>query len=141
MATRDFCTAICDQYLQRFTTTTMTTPDYRAALAEMIEAVDRLLGQGESPGNPGSRLILTVHVEDLGEIAERARALLTAPEAAEPQGPSNDFSARFREASLPLIKWLAENVHPHHTAIVTGTGAELLQGELSTGEVLDYLRD
>jgi hypothetical protein len=61
--------------------TTMTTPDYRAALAELIEAVDRLLGQGESPANPGSRLILTVHVEDLGAIADRARALLAAPEA------------------------------------------------------------
>ena len=60
----------------------MTTPtDFRAALAELIDAVDRLLGQGESPANPGQRLILTVHVEDLGEIANRARTLLAAPEA------------------------------------------------------------
>jgi len=27
----------------------------------------------------------------------------------------------FKQAALPLIKWLCENVHPHHTAIVTGT--------------------
>jgi hypothetical protein len=28
MATRDFCTAICDEYLQRFTTTMTTTPNF-----------------------------------------------------------------------------------------------------------------
>lgn len=37
----------------------------------------------------------------------------------------------FEQAAEPLIKWLAENVHPHHTVIVTSTGAELLQGEKS----------
>lgn len=35
----------------------------------------------------------------------------------------------FAEASEPLIKWLAENVHAHHSAIVTATGAELMQAE------------
>jgi hypothetical protein len=58
----------------------MSTPDYRAALVKLVEAVDRLLSQGESPANPGSRLILTVHVEDLGALADRARNLLAAPE-------------------------------------------------------------
>jgi hypothetical protein len=33
--------------------------------------------------------------------------------------------ASFEEAAKPLIKWLAENVHPHHTVIVTSTNAEL----------------
>lgn len=36
----------------------------------------------------------------------------------------------FSEAAKPLIKWLAENVHPHHTAIVTATHAELLEGQV-----------
>lgn len=35
----------------------------------------------------------------------------------------------FAEAAEPLIKWMAENVHPHHSAIVTSTGAELLMSE------------
>lgn len=35
----------------------------------------------------------------------------------------------FSEAAEPLIKWMAENVHPHHSAIVTSTGAELLMSE------------
>jgi hypothetical protein len=46
----------------------------------------------------------------------------------------------FETASRPLIQWLAENVHPHHSVIVTSTHAELLMGEivLSTDE---YLKD
>ncbi|WP_162837201.1 hypothetical protein [Serratia marcescens] len=39
--------------------------------------------------------------------------------------------AAFEEAAKPLIKWLAENVHPHHTVIVTSTSAELLEGVVS----------
>ncbi|EHC90794.1 hypothetical protein LTSESEN_1772 [Salmonella enterica subsp. enterica serovar Senftenberg str. A4-543] len=35
----------------------------------------------------------------------------------------------FEKAVEPLIKWLAENVHPHHHVIVTSTGAELLMSE------------
>lgn len=35
----------------------------------------------------------------------------------------------FEEAAKPLIKWLAENADPHHTVIVTSTGAGLLSGE------------
>jgi hypothetical protein len=36
----------------------------------------------------------------------------------------------FEQAALPLIKWLAENVHPHHTAIVTSDSAELAEGKI-----------
>ncbi|WP_419236610.1 hypothetical protein [Serratia fonticola] len=37
----------------------------------------------------------------------------------------------FEEAAKPLIKWLAENVHPHHTVIVTSNNAELLEGSMA----------
>ena len=47
----------------------------------------------------------------------------------------------FVEASRPLIKWLAENLHPHYMAIVTPTSAELLEGVCSTGQTFDYVRD
>lgn len=36
----------------------------------------------------------------------------------------------FTEAANHLIKWLNENVHPHHTAIVTPDGAELVEGRI-----------
>lgn len=38
--------------------------------------------------------------------------------------------ASFEQASAPLIKWLAENVNPHYSAIVTSTEAELLSAEM-----------
>ena len=49
-------------------------------------------------------------------------------------------SQAFEEAARPLIKWMAENVHPHHTTVVTATGAELLEGQCSTGQILDYVK-
>jgi hypothetical protein len=45
------------------------------------------------------------------------------------------------EAARPLIQYLAENKHPHHTAIVTNTGIELLEGVQSFGKILDYVKD
>jgi len=33
-----------------------------------------------------------------------------------------------REAALPLMQWLAENCHPHVTAIVDSEHVELLEG-------------
>lgn len=49
--------------------------------------------------------------------------------------------SEFEKASAPLMKYLAENHHPHVTAIVTCTSSELLEGLESTGMVLDYVRD
>lgn len=44
--------------------------------------------------------------------------------------PIYESEKSFNEAAEPLIKWLAENVHPHHSAIVTRTDAELLSSEV-----------
>lgn len=38
---------------------------------------------------------------------------------------------QFEEACKPLIKFLCENCHPHVSAIVEPTGAELLEGVCS----------
>jgi hypothetical protein len=56
--------------------------DFRALCAELLQTADTLLGQGESPANPGERLILTVHLEDLEDCANRARAALAQLEPA-----------------------------------------------------------
>lgn len=47
----------------------------------------------------------------------------------------------FEKLSRPLMKWLCDNVSPHHTINITPTNAELLQGCCSTGQVLDYVKD
>ena len=54
---------------------------------------------------------------------------------------SVEMSAEFEEVARQLMKHMAEKYHPHHSAIVTSTNAELLQGEYSTGCVDDYLPD
>jgi len=35
----------------------------------------------------------------------------------------------FKKAAEPLMKWMAENLHPHTTAIVDQGRAELLEGK------------
>lgn len=39
---------------------------------------------------------------------------------------------KFEEIVKPLIKFLAENHHPHTTCIVTATEAEILEGLMVT---------
>jgi hypothetical protein len=46
-----------------------------------------------------------------------------------------------KSASLPLIKWLNDNHHPHVTVIVTPTSSELMEGKQSTGPIYDYVKD
>lgn len=47
----------------------------------------------------------------------------------------------FDSASRVMIKYLAENHHPHTTAIITSTGCEILEGVKSTGQLMDYIKD
>lgn len=44
--------------------------------------------------------------------------------------PIYESDNTFQEAAKPLMKWLAENVHPHHQAIVTSSHAELLESQI-----------
>jgi hypothetical protein len=74
---------------------------------------------------------------------ETTRSLTTQPPPENEMSTStpNELRDSFDAAARPLIKWLCDNVHPHHTAIITPTGAELVEGVASTGPVHDYLRD
>ena len=49
-----------------------------------------------------------------------------------------DQQEKFEEAVRPLMKYLAENHHPHTSVYVTSRTAELLEGQkcLSTNEYL-----
>ena len=73
--------------------------------------------------------------ESLGDqITEVPYEKTEAVEEAEKQ-------AAFLYAARPLIKYLAEDHHPHMTVIVTNTGAELLEAQRNTGEITTYIRD
>lgn len=54
---------------------------------------------------------------------------------------NNPVPRDFKTASLPLIKWLNDNHHPHVTVIVTPTSSELLEGKQATGPIYDYVKD
>lgn len=45
----------------------------------------------------------------------------------------------FTKAAMPLIKYLAENRHPHCTAVVTSTGAELMEGLCTAGKIMKFI--
>jgi len=48
---------------------------------------------------------------------------------------------KLKEAALALIKYLAENYHPHVTSIVTSTGIELFEGICSVPKIYDFITD
>lgn len=52
---------------------------------------------------------------------------------------SDEKRLLFIEAAKPLMKFLADHVHPHHHVIVTSVDAELMESEMVFGsdEFLD----
>jgi hypothetical protein len=46
----------------------------------------------------------------------------------------------FESITRPVIKWLNDNCHPHVTAVIDPTRAELLEG-VCAYPTNDYLRD
>lgn len=53
---------------------------------------------------------------------------------------SNEQYAEFERVTRPLIKYMAENHHPHTTLIVTAVNAELVEGVMNF-PTTDYLLD
>lgn len=56
-------------------------------------------------------------------------------------GKSKLEGDEFLAAVRPLMKYLAEQHHPHTTAIVTSTNGQVMEGLKGTGEILDYIKD
>lgn len=53
---------------------------------------------------------------------------------------SNEKYAEFERVVRPLIKYMAENHHPHTKIIVEATGAELVEGVMNF-PTTEYLKD
>jgi len=108
--------------------------DYRAELNRLLTAAYTLLWQGESPANPGSRLILTVHLEDLEDCAARARAALSQPE---PVAPTDEaimelMPQQFRDDLATVSRLAAHGTSPDVTP-------GIFRVSLNTG-ALDFAR-
>jgi len=57
---------------------------------------------------------------------------------------SMEMQAEFEEAARVMMKHLGNRPDlycPHHTVIITNSTAELVQGERSVGNVMDYVPD
>ena len=55
---------------------------------------------------------------------------------------ANEISrVEFEQLARAMMEFLCNNCHPHVTVIITPTGAELLEGVMSTGPILDYIKD
>ncbi|WP_337049971.1 hypothetical protein [Serratia fonticola] len=84
---------------------------------------------------------VTLSTTTPAEIAALATFALGMPQDTTMVERSDDGKVRgFQAAAQPLIKWLAEHVHPNHTVIVSSTHAELLATEISF-TTTDYLMD
>lgn len=54
---------------------------------------------------------------------------------------NQDKVKEFEQLAHPMIQYLCENYHPHVAVVITPTNAELLEGKMSTGKIMDYVRD
>jgi len=54
-----------------------------------------------------------------------------------------ESQAEFEEVARVMMKHLGNgnNYHPHHTVIISNSTAELLEGQKSLGQVMDYVPD
>jgi len=78
----------------------MSAPDFRDLCQQFVDAVDQLTSHGDSPNGPGHRLILTVDVDHLEELAKTAHIALS-----EPPPPPSGYAYRYPTASGSVIRF------------------------------------
>ena len=96
-------------------------PSVVLALLDRAEAAERELAEREA-----DKSVIRTQAASIRQLQERLLSF---------QGDAPDFAS----AARPLIRWM-NSVHPHHTAIVTSTDAELVEGK-QVFRTEEYLRD
>lgn len=91
-------------------------------MKSLVDKIIEMLSERAGSFNPSIRNEFENAIEDVKRIEEKAE---------------------FEEVARVLIKHLNNPLkyHPHHTAVVNSTFAELSEGKISTGQVLDYVVD
>ena len=79
------------------------------------------------------------HLYEIIDIAQGATELLGS-EVAEPEPVALATYTEFREVARPLMKWLADNHHPHYCVKITSTSAVLLEEQCSL-VTHEYVKD
>jgi hypothetical protein len=86
-------------------------------------------------------LMKSANFEDASNSADaKAKAEAIKAEAEAKKAKHKQLCDGFEDVAKPLIKWLAENVHPHHTAVITSNSAELLETKMCS-RTDEFLKD
>ena len=90
------------------------------SLVEKI--IDNLSQKAKEHGNPIVIETLKHSIEEIKQLEEEAE---------------------FEEVARIVVKHLNNPIkyHPHHTVVITNISAELSEGKMSIGKVLDYVVD
>lgn len=112
--------------------------NYQTMYEELRAAALKMLDSTEGHVGPLYDAIKSLDPDDSQQSHDLLR-LLAAPRP----NPADSMQKlhEFTEAMRPTIKWMAENCNPHQKLLVTNTSAELLGGEMSTGTIMDYIKD
>lgn len=88
----------------------------------LVEKIIEMLSERAGSFNPSIRNEFENAIDDVKRIEEEAE---------------------FEEVARVMIKHLNNPVkyHPHHTVVINSTFAELSEGKMSTGQVMDYIVD
>jgi hypothetical protein len=85
------------------------------------------------------------------KIVEKLQSFITNPNSEYGKGVQQAINtikweegqADFEEVSRVMMKHLGngEKYHPYHTVIITNSTAELVEGQKSVGQIMDYVPD
>jgi signal transduction histidine kinase len=88
----------------------------------LVEKIIDMLSERAGSFNPSIRNEFENAIDDVKRIEEEAE---------------------FEDVARVVIKHLNNPIkyHPHHTVVINSTFAELSEGKISTGQVMDYVVD
>ena len=91
-------------------------------MKSLVDKIIEMLSERAGSFNPSIRNEFENAIDDVKRIEEEAE---------------------FEEVARVMIKHLNNPVkyHPHHTVVINSTFAELSEGKMSTGQVMDYIVD
>ena len=94
-----------------------------------------------------AQLILNKHLNGV-EVGDSNKAIINAMKEFASNYHKEQLSLSgvgcskdFKENARPLLKYLAENHHPHTTAIITSTSIELVESIKCESKIYEYIQD
>lgn len=102
----------------------------RTDITDLIEEVNAELAAAQNQASEPGLMAMAGDMAKEPDHAAYLRGQDALKEAIQP----------FEEVVKPLMKWLAQNVCPHHHVVVSATSAELFQGQKSFN-TFEFIKD